>query len=143
VVAKGGGAASAEQLEELEVYFNGDQYSHPQKKKHLVANQRVAAVNYSPKVIDIEATVYGSSIERELIENRLNQVIQPEALKEDGTTYEWEFGAEVPMSRIIHEIFETSEGITRVDLAEPSSNVALQARELPVVGTVTLTIVEE
>jgi len=141
VVAKGGAPASSEQLDDLNEYFNGNPYTHPPIIKHVVANQEVTAVNYTPKIIDIEATVYGD-VTQEVIENRLQQILQAEALKDDGVSWEWEFGGEVPMSRINHEIFEASDNITRVDLTTPASDTPLQTRELPVLGTVVLTIVE-
>lgn len=140
VVAQGGGQATGDQLDALSEYFNGNPYAYPPVEKHIVSNQEATAVNFTPKTIDIEATVYGD-VEQETIENALQQVIQPEALKDDGVSYEWEFGGEVPISRIIHEIFSASDIITRVDLTTPASNVALLTRELPVLGTVTLTIV--
>jgi hypothetical protein len=140
VVASGAGLATATQLAELELYFNGDAFAVPPVAKHLVANQEVTAVNYTPKSINVVATVYGDVDEQEVI-NRLNQVIQPEAVKADGVTYEWEFGAEVPISRIIHEIFETDESITKVVLTTPAANVALLPRELPKIGTATITVI--
>jgi hypothetical protein len=143
LVAKGGSLASADQLAEIQEYFNGDAYASPPKEKHMVANQQVVAVNFTPKLIDVTATVYGTGLSIEAIENRLSQVLQPEALKDDGASFEWEFGADVPVSRIIHEIFETSESITRVDVSLPAGNVELLSRELPVLGTVTITVVEE
>jgi predicted phage baseplate assembly protein len=139
VVAAGGGAASAAQLAALNEYFNGDPYASPPKEKHIVANQEVTAVNYAQRVIDITATVAGDVTVAE-VENRLLQVIQPEALKEDGITYEWEFGGRVPVSRIIHEIFGTDESITDVDVTVPAIDVELLDRELPVVGTLSITI---
>jgi phage-related baseplate assembly protein len=141
VVAKGGAQASSTQLAELDEYLNGDQLSHPVKEKHIVSNQEATSVNYTPKTIDIVATVYGV-VEAETIENALQAVIQPEALRPDGVTYEWEFGEDVPISRISHEIFSADEDITRVVLSSPAADVVLASRELPVLGTVTLTIVE-
>jgi len=140
VVAKGGAQATASQLAEIEEHFNGDPYSYPVKEKHLVANQEVTAVNFVPKTIDITATVYGE-VAAAAIEARLATVIQPEALKEDGVSWEWEFGADVPVSRISHEIFEADEDITKVVLTAPASDVVLAARELPKLGTVSITIV--
>jgi len=141
VVAQGGGLASAAQLAALELYFNGDRYANPPVAKHLIANHEVAAVNYTPKAIDVTATVYGDVTEQAVI-NRLNQVIQPEALKVDGVTYEWTFGGEVPLNRLIHEIFETDDSITNVVITTPAADVPLAARELPVAGTMTITVVE-
>ena len=140
VVAAGGGAASAAQLEALDEYFNGDPLSSPPKEKHIVANQEVTAVNYSQRTIDVTATVAGDVTVAE-VENRLKQVLQPEALKADGFTYEWEFGGRVPVSRIVHEIFETDESITDVDVTVPAIDVELLDRELPVIGTLTITVV--
>jgi len=141
VVAKGAGIASAEQIAALEEYFNGNPYAHPPIDKHLIANQEVTALNYTPKIIDIDAVVTGI-VEVEAVINRLQRVVQPEALKEDGVTWEWEFGGEVPRSRIMHEIFETSETITKVVLNSPAADVPLLPRELPMLGTVSITVIE-
>ncbi len=141
VVARGGGLASAAQLATLDLFFNGDKFSVPPVKKAMVANQEVTSVNHAQKVIDIVATVSGIVTVAQIV-NRLSAIINPEALKEDGTTFEWEFGAEVDDSRISHEIFETDESITKVDLTTPSGPTPLLARELPVLGTVSITIVD-
>lgn len=140
VVAKGGGYASAEQLAALEEYFNGDKYSYPPKPSHLVANQQVIAVNYTQRVIDLDLTVYGEVTESAII-GVLEGIIQPEALKEDGVTWEWYFGGEISRSRINHEVFSSDDTITKVEVNTPSSDITLQPRELPVLGTVTLAIV--
>lgn len=139
VVAGGGGLATAAQLEELQEYFNGNPYSYPTVRKRVVANQEVTAINYTPHPIDITATVYGT-VTREAVENQLGLVFQPGALKDDGVTWEWEFGGDVPLSRISHEIFKTDDTITNVELTSPASPVVLGARELPTIGTLTITI---
>jgi len=139
VVAAGGGAASAAQLDALDEYFNGDAYAHPPKPKRFVANQEVTSVNYAEKAIDVTATVYGDVTAKQ-VKDRLERILQPEALKEDGITWEWEFGATVTRARIIHEIFEVSETITNVTLTDPASDVALQADELPKAGTLAITV---
>lgn len=140
IVAKGGGQASSAQLSALDEYFNGDAYAYPPVEKRLVANQEVTSINFVPKSIDITATVYGD-VEKAVIETRLAAIFQPEALRADGVTWEWGFGEEVSTSRIIHEIFEADEDITKVTLTVPSSNVGLQPRELPTIGTVSITVV--
>lgn len=141
VVAAGGGVASAAQLEALEEYFNGDQYAYPQLEKHLVANQEATAVNHTPEVINIVATVYGD-VTAEEVQNALAAVLHQEALQSDGITYEWEWGEDVPRNRLIHEIFATDESITNVVLTSPAADVPLTAKQLPVLGTVSLTIIE-
>jgi len=140
VVASGGLQASAAQIAALELYLNGDRYSVPPVQKRIVQNQEATAVNFTEKVIDIVATVKGDTTQ-EAIEAQLAQVIQPEALKEDGATYEWEFGGEVTTSRISHEIFKVDQSITDVDITTPPADVGLLQRELPVLGTVSITIV--
>lgn len=141
VVARGAGLASAAQLAALDLFFNGDQFASPPAEKHLIANQEVVSVNHTQKVINVVATVFGSVTIEQII-NRLSAIIHPEALKEDGITYEWAFGAEVDDSRISHEIFETDESISKVELTTPSGPTVLLPRELPVLGTVSITVVE-
>ncbi|KKN12120.1 hypothetical protein LCGC14_1019640 [marine sediment metagenome] len=140
VVVRGGGQASAAQLDELELFFNGDKNAAPPLPKRIVANQEVVPVNFSPKTIDVVATVKGD-VTKEEVENRLKQIIQPEALKTDGVTFEWEFGEDVPRSRILHEIFETDESIQDVVLTTPAADVGLDPRELPVLGTISITVI--
>ncbi len=142
VMAKGGGYATADQLNNIMLYFNGDKYAYPPLPQRIIANQQVIATNYQQKSIDITATVYGN-IEKESIENRLTQLIQPNALKEDGVTYEWDFGEKIEVSRLIHEIFDISpDVITKVVITIPASEIQLQDRELPIIGTLNITVVE-
>jgi predicted phage baseplate assembly protein len=140
LVVKGGGAANSTQVADIEEYFNGNPYKFPPIEKHLVANQQVVATNYTPRLIDITATVYGD-VEVAVIVNRLNQILQPDALRPDGVTYEWDFGSVVSTSRLNHEIFGANESITDVHLAMPASDVALEARELPKIGTLSITVI--
>lgn len=142
-VGRGGTIPTQEQLDELSLYFNGDKYAIPPIPKRFVANQTVVATAYQPRVIDIVATVKApTTVTAQAVENRLNQVIQPEAVKDDGVTYEWDFGVEVPLSRINHEIFKTNEQIIDVDITTPPSDLVLGPRELPKIGTVNITVVQ-
>lgn len=141
-VARGGGQASTDQLEELQTYFNGDDSVDPPVRKHLVANQEAVASNFTPRTIDVVATVYGpSDITPEQVVNHLTAVLQPEALKEDGVAFLWDFGGEVAKSRIEHEIFLTDPRISKVVLSSPSIDTLLGARELPAPGNITITVV--
>lgn len=140
IVAAGGGAASSELLTKLDKYFNGDKYAYPPIPKHLVQNQEVTTTNYAQKVINVEATVYGA-VSVEAIEDSLAALLQPEAKREDGVTFEWEFGGDVFLSRITHEIHAADDEVTRVEdlkLNGVAANVALGTRELPVAGTITI-----
>lgn len=145
VVAAGGAAASAELLDKLDTYLNGDPLAHPPVKKKLIGNQQVTSTNFSPRVIGVRATVYGAA-SVEAIEDSLAALLQPETRKEDGVTFEWEFGGDVFLSRVSHEIFAADENVTRVEDLElhdgtswVSANVPLGARELPTAGSITIT----
>lgn len=141
-VARGGGVPTTQQLAELETYFNGDKTANPPKAKHIVANQQVTALAFSPHTFDVVATVYApADVTAAQVINRLTAVLQPEALKEDGLTFIWEFGGEVPVSRIEHEIFLTDPRITKVVLSVPSIDTLLAGRELPTKGNFTITMV--
>jgi hypothetical protein len=142
LMAKGGGFASAEQLSAIAEYFNGNKYSNPQLPQRIVANQQVVAVNYNQKTVDVTAIVYGN-IEKTIIEDRLTQILQPNALKSNGSTYEWDFGELIEQSKLNHEIFDIDEdNITKVEISVPSSSgVQLQPRELPIVGALSITVV--
>lgn len=142
-VAGGGVVPSQDLLDELELFFNGDKFATPAISKHYVANQEVVVVAFDPKPIDVVAVVEApKGVTVAQIENRLNQIIQPEALKEDGVTFEWNFGGDVPISRLIHEIFKTDESIEDVDISVPAIDVPLSLTELPVVGTLSIVINE-
>jgi hypothetical protein len=140
IVVKGGGQATQSQLDELSLYFNGDKFAIPPVDSHYVSNQRVTAVNFTRREVDIEAVVTGNVTSAQ-IQNALAKVLRPEALKDDGVTYEWEFGGKIPRSRLIHEIFKTDPTITEVDLTSPTGDIQLTKRELPITGTFNVTVI--
>jgi hypothetical protein len=142
LVARGGGQATTQQLDAIKMYVNGDKFAVPAKPKRIVANQQAVAVNFQPRPISVTAVVEApSGVTTQQITNQLAAILQPEALKADGVTFIWEFGAEIPRSRIIHEIFKVDSRITEVDLQEPAANVPLQRRELPTNGSFSITVV--
>jgi len=146
VVLQGGALATTSQLDDLSEYFNGNRLSIPALPSRIVANQQVTAFNYTPREIDVTATVTTTATLQQIV-NHLNLVFTPEALKDDGVTNEWLFGGEVTTSRIIHEIFKvdiitTTTTTTKVVLVSPSSDIVLGARELPTIGTLAITIIE-
>jgi len=143
VVVSGGGQATAIQLATLDTYFNGDKTATPPKRKHIIANQEVTSINYTPRVIDIEAEVEaGPGVTSAAIANQLSRIVQPEALKPDGINWLWEFGDEIAHSFLEHQIFETDQLISKVTLTEPAGDVQLGGEELPTIGTITITLVE-
>ena len=141
VVAKGGGLATSDQLAELQLFYNGDKNAIPPVVSHFTANQKVTATNYTQKSIDIVAKVKATDVTAIQIENALRAVFDPEAIADDGVTYEWDFGETVARSRIDHEIHKVSSSITEIELVSPASNVALSFRELPKAGSISIEIV--
>ena len=140
VVARGGGQASNAQLTALDEYLNGVE-GDSTKPKRIVANQEAVIVNFEPRAISVTAVVEApSTVTAAQVVNQLNEILQPEALKDDGVSFLWEFGDEVPRNRIVHEIFRTDPAITDLNLTVPSSDTTLGARELPTIGTVSITI---
>jgi hypothetical protein len=71
----------------------------------------------------------------------LAEVLQPEALKEDGVSFEWEFGGSIPLSRLVHEIFKTDEQVRKVTITSPLADITLASDQLPTAGTFTITMV--
>lgn len=139
----GGVVPTSSYLREIELFFNGDKYASPPVRSHLVGNQKVLAVAFDPFVIDLDVTVEApEGVTAAQIQNGILQVVQPEAVKADGVTYEWNFGGRVPLSRIAHEIFKVDDRITDVDVNAPLADLVLSSRQLPVVGTINVTIVE-
>jgi len=135
VVGTGGATLSEAQQTELEEYFNGNLLTG--KDGVLVLNQRVYVDNYTPKIIDVTATVYGGK--KDLIETALKVLLDPEARTADGLRWEWDFGETVPTSRIIAQIFIVA-GVRQVELTAPAANVVLTVNELPKVGTLSITV---
>lgn len=140
VVLKGGGQATQDQLDALMLFFNGDKFAVPPAESHFVSNQQVVAVNHDQRGIDVEAIVYGR-VTAVQVENALRKVFHPEATKESGD-WEWEMGDLVPRARVSHEIFDIDETITNVVLTLPASDIQLSSRQLPVINSVSITIVE-
>jgi hypothetical protein len=140
LAVSGAGVASAEQLEEIQTYFNGDDTALPPVRKRLVANQEVLALNYQRKIVDIEATVYGA-VSISAIEAVIAALLQPDAKKADGINFEWSFGGDVYLSRIYHEIFAADPSIYRVTglkINGSASDLTLSAYELPVAGSIAI-----
>lgn len=140
VVCGGNGAAlSSAYKEELGEYFNGgSRYGGV-----LLANHQVVVNNYQPKQIGYTIEVQANSIVTEqLILQVLSALVSPTAVERNRTTYVWNFGQEVPNSRISSEIFSIAPGnVFKVTITSPASDVALAQRELPVLDAVNTHIV--
>jgi hypothetical protein len=138
VVGTGGVLLTASQRTELDEYFNG---SKPKDIDGvLVTNHEVTTVNYTPRLIDVTAVVTGGNAES--IKNALTALLSPDATYSDNVTYRWNFGSEVPRSLIISTIHETDQtNVKKVVLTSPLTDIALNSRELPLAGTISITVI--
>lgn len=146
MVGSGGGQATSGQLEDLDTYLNGDPNANPPLPKRIVANQQANAVNFTPRVISrtvqVEAPATVTALQ---ISNQLTAVCQPEytELDSDGqTVFVWKFGGEVPISRLIHEVFKVAPGQIRKVVID-GGDITLGATELPTPGVFSVTVSED
>ena len=139
VVGPSGTLLTETQREEVDDYFNGNKPLGIEGV--LLTNHEVTTVNFTPKPIDVTAVVTGV-ISAEAVKNALAALLNPEAKYDDNITYRWEFGGEIPTSLIIAAIHEADQlNVKKVQLIIPAANITLGARELPVPGDFSITIV--
>jgi hypothetical protein len=142
VVTGGGGAAlSSDESEELQEYFNGGSvYGYG---GILVANSELTVTNYSPRLIPIHIRVEAFPVITEtMVLQILSSLMNPTAVENDGRSFVWRYGQNVPLSRIASEVFLLAPGnIFDVDITSPSADVQLSARELPVLDVVNTQVV--
>jgi len=142
LVKNGGLLATSDELDDLETYFNGD--TARKIRGIIVMNQQVVAVNYTPRVINVVATVYGGNLTSAVA--AVTALLNPEAkLKNsdgtESTEWEWEFGELIPVSKIVTAIMESDPRPRNVIVVTPATDTILTAQELPIIGTVTITLV--
>jgi len=138
VVGPGGALLTEAQRDELADFFNGN------KTKDIVGvlltNHEITVINYTPKIIDVVSTVTGGI--KAQLENAITALLNPGATFNDGVTKRWAFGQEVPTSVIISEQFEVDQvNVKKVTLTTPAADVTLATRELPLAGTITVTVI--
>lgn len=137
VVMRGGQLATQEQLDEFALYFNGNKFSNPPVKSKLVSNQKLFAVNYTPKLIDVKVTVFGTKITVEEIKSVINQLLDPEAKDENGD-YIWGLAESISISKLSHLIHKISNNITKVIFDLPTQDITMNSYELPKPGIVSV-----
>jgi hypothetical protein len=139
VVSTGGGLLSVEQRRDVEEYLNGD----PDKDIDglIVYNNEATVLNYQRRYINVTATVTAQGVAVESIRTALNALLSPLSLEEDGVTWTWDFGGEVPQSRIIAAIHEVSPNVKKVTLTTPATDITLGEFELPYPGEFVISII--
>lgn len=141
VVGIGGEFLSSEQLNDLEVFYNGDRYSIPPVDGVLLLNSELTAVNYDPKPVDCTYLVIGTGIVPAQIINALSAYLQPLATKDDGS-YAHEFGGLVAAVMLDCVVRDVSTSITNIHRTLPATDVTLGSRQLPNPGVIIVTIQE-
>lgn len=134
VVGYNGSGLSQDYLDELGDFFNGT----PSVGGKLLINHELTAVNFTPRPINVTATVYGGS--RSAVIAALTSILSPIAVDDDGITWSWEFGENIPISLIVTTIMRTTP--TPRNTTVSGSDAVLLDEELPTAGTFTLTMVE-
>ncbi len=90
----------------------------------------------------MEVTANLGVVTEALVLQALSSLVSPTALEADKTTFVWQFGEEVPNSRVNSEVFNVSVGnVAKVVITTPSEDVGLEAYELPLLDTANTNIV--
>jgi len=131
VVGTDGGYLISEIRTEFEDFLNGG--------SGALVNQRMIVDNYVKKTVDITATVTGG--DKSTIENALRVYLDPLAKKIDGATWFWTEGTIVAEAKIISVIFSADQDVTDVTLTVPAGPITLSSDELPIAGTLLITVV--
>lgn len=141
-VGPAGASTSPANRAELEEFFNGN--ADTGESGHVMTNQRVFARDYVQHAINVTVTVTGTA-EEEAIENAIKGLLSPVALADDGINWRWKFGQTVTLTSIIAAILKVpgvgDEPDGDVTLTLPAANVTLAADELPIYGTISVTVV--
>ena len=138
VVGGSGAYLDASVLAAIEDNFNN------KNSGKLVANKNLGVFNYTRRPITIQATVWGG--DRVDIVSNLIEALNPLSQKtlEDGSeTWRWDFGGNISLSYII-SVIQDSLGVKKVVLSLPTSDIYLEADELPWLSpeTVNITVLE-
>lgn len=134
VVGAGGNIVDSSKLQEIEDFFNGTE----SVRGRLLMNTEATVTNFTPRTIGVTATV--TKGEESAIVTALAALLNPLATNPDGT-WAWEFGGMVPLAKIIATIMNTTPSPTNVIITSPEDDTVLTSKELPMVGTLDITVV--
>lgn len=155
VVAPGGLAPTAADLAELDTYFNGEIVGVQRIGGVALANTQVVPAAFVPRIVDLTANVtvladYATGAAAR-ITAALGAQLRPSArrlvLDEDGewvtsADYLWRFEGTVSLAFLVTTIATAIPGIVNITITDPVADVVLDADELPVAGTIAITISE-
>lgn len=132
-VGAGGALLSDSTLDGVEDYFNG--VPETDTPGIGIINIEATADNYTPRVIDVTATITGGDVDT--VKAAVVDFLNPLKLKTDGT-YQHDFGGLVSRERIIAVMFQADPDVEDVNMTVPASDITLLDDELPNAGTVSI-----
>lgn len=154
-VGVGGAAPVQADLDELDDYFNGEQVGIQRVGGVIMANHELTAEAYTPRAIDVTVTVRVLSAyytgAQASIEAALSSILTPIATRqilnadgvwEDSGVYLWVWGGDVDPGVLQGAIFTAVNGVVGSTMTVPAAPITLATGELPVVGTLAVTVQE-
>ena len=154
-VGPGGAAPTAADVAELGEALNGVAVGLQRIGGAMVANQRAEPTAYTPYPVDVTITAYVLTGYTSGAQDRgaaaIAAALSPLAhvLERDdatgaiteGTDYQWRVGGEVSPDLIGARLVPVLPGLSRMTITTPAAPITLGETDLPVPGTITLTIV--
>ena len=154
-VGPGGAAPTAADVAELEEALNGVEVGIQRVGGVMVANQRAEPTAYTPYPVDVTITAYVLTGYTTGAEDRgvaaISAALSPLArvLERDdatgaiteGTDYQWRVAGEVAPDIIGARLVPVLPGLSRMTISAPAAPITLGDTDLPVPGTISLTIV--
>lgn len=134
VVGQGGAQVASSKLQEIQDNFNGTETV----KGKILMNNQATVTNFTPLPVDVTAVVTGGELSAIL--TALTGILNPLTLQDDGVTYKWSFGGTVPLAALTTAIMNTSPKPRNCLISLPAADLSLATRELPVVGTLNITV---
>lgn len=152
-VGPGGAPPTAANLAELEGYFNGDLVGLQRVGGVAMANHEVGAEAYVPRSVNYQATItvlaaYASSAKARA-ESALAALLRPLAVRRvlnaagelEDAGWQWDHGDEVIEAVLSAAVIQAVPGLADLSVTATNTPLTLADDELPVVGTVAITVV--
>lgn len=153
VVGPAGVVPTATELEEIEDYLNGEQIGLQRIGGVRMANTACVVQGYAPVPFDVtvEITVlapYASSAEgaavaavTALLQPTARRLLLVDGIWEESAEFQWGWGSTVAFAVLLSRIASSVSGVVNVDLTVPAGDTVLGDGELPIPGTITVTVV--
>lgn len=152
-VGPGGIAPVAPDLAELGIYFNGEDQGLQRVGGVAMANTSVDPEAFTPNSVNVTVTLdiledYSDGAQAKA-EASLASILHPIATRQvkdadglwvDSGVYLWEWGGDVDLSVLLGALYTSVSGIVGINMTTPAASVTLGATELPVAGTIAVTV---